>query len=765
MLRIDITDFTLQREGKEPISVKSPCSLYSVMLGNGEISDIYFGDNLSNINNLPLRECSFCAEIPVDVSLTNVKSVYLKLSGIHADAEILFNGKSYGRAHNANRTYAFDVADSLHEGINLLKIRCKKPLMRKILLDSLGKEQTSYELSPYIADMGITGKCEIIATNSEMIDRVSVLQRHEDGKVTVDINIDTLGSGEDMRAVATLTAPTGKIFVGGLSNYQGSIIVSNPELWWPRGLGSPALYKLTVSLYSGEELEDICEVNIGLRNIELKSEDGGEPLMYINGYRFTPLGATYVREDSIIPLADKKRAERFISSAADANMNTLRILGEGLYPDSYLYDLCDRYGIMVWQDIAVRYVKPPVATEFAAGITNELCDVMSRLSHHASVALLYLVTYLREGEYAPSGEAEAYEFRDIAYHIAEPIAKRFAGAIPFIKNQKSLEDTDESALENEIKLIHDACFASIPAIDTVRSFAGGELNLLSREVESHAKCPDAIIKMLVNTASIHRYPYDFESLIYATQISAGYSVLRSVTRARLTDSHTSGAVCRQLNDSWPSISSASVDYFGRRKALHYYEKRAFLPVFASAVTDGAKVYLGISNETPKKVCASFVYALYDKSDRCLFEKKIEANADPFSKARIDEQDFEHIIGNAYADYYLICELKREGYPDQRGVVLLAPPKRLELKNPDIRVKIEGSGRDYEMLLSSDTLALGVEVSFLGMDFDTTDNYLDLTPGYYTKINLTTARTTNRDELIEKLRIRSAYNIGNVEKCK
>ena len=765
MVKIDIRDFTLIREAKAPVLCKRPCSLYSVMLGNGEISDIYSGDNIARLGDITLSECSFLAEIPTDARIVNAKSVYLKLSGIYADAEIFFNGRSYGRVHNSNRTYLFDVADAVHEGVSLLEIKCKKPLKGKNLLDSCGNRQSGYELAPFVADMGIMGVCEILSTNSEIIDKISVLQRHGGGKVTVDISIDTLGAGEDVRAVATLTSPTGKIYVGGLSSYKGSIIVNDPQLWWPRGLGSPSLYKLTVSLYSGEVLEDMREMNIGLREITLKTDGESEPLMYINGCRFMPLGATYVREDSIIPEINEKRAERFVSSAADANMNTLRILGEGLYPEEYLYDLCDRYGIMVWQDISVRYSKPPIAVEFAAGINDELCDIISRVSRHPSVSLLYLVFYSREGDVVPTSEAEAYEFRDSAYIIAEPIARRYAEGLPFIKNPKSLEDTDESSLESEIRLIHDACFASLPALATVRTFAGeGEQNPLSRVMELHAKCPDAIIKMLVNTASHYRYPYDFRSFIYATQIASGYSVLRSVTRARLTDSHTSGAVCRQLNDSWPSVSSASVDYFGRRKALHYYEKRAFESVFASAVTDGARAYFGISNETPKKISAVFVFALYDKTDKCHFEKKVEVSAEAFSRAAIDEMDFSHIIGGALSDYYLVCELKREGVGNYRTVVLFTPPKSLDLRKPDIRVKIEGSGRDYEMLLTSDALALATEVSFDGIDFDASDNYLDLNPDYYAKISIKTARTTNRDELIEKLRITSVYDIGNVEKC-
>lgn len=61
-------------------------------------------------------------------------------------------------------------------------------------------------------------------------------------------------------------------------------------------------------------------------------------------------GANYIPSDAFLSRMTKKEYEKVISLAKDANMNMLRVWGGGIYEDDYFYDLCDKYGINVWQD-------------------------------------------------------------------------------------------------------------------------------------------------------------------------------------------------------------------------------------------------------------------------------------------------------------------------------------------------------------------------------------------------------------------------------
>jgi beta-mannosidase len=79
-----------------------------------------------------------------------------------------------------------------------------------------------------------------------------------------------------------------------------------------------------------------------------------------------------------------------------------------------------------------------------------------------------------------------------------------------------------------------------------------------------------------------RLPKDFESLVYLSQLLQAEAVRTGVEYWRRNRRCTSGALYWQLNDCWPVASWASLDYFGRWKALHYAARRFFAPVLLSA---------------------------------------------------------------------------------------------------------------------------------------------------------------------------------------
>ena len=58
-----------------------------------------------------------------------------------------------------------------------------------------------------------------------------------------------------------------------------------------------------------------------------------------------------------------------------------------------------------------------------------------------------------------------------------------------------------------------------------------------------------------------------------------------------------GAIYWQLNDCWPVASWASIDYFGRWKALHYYARRFFAPRMVTAKAEGTELRLWVHNDS------------------------------------------------------------------------------------------------------------------------------------------------------------------------
>ena len=78
---------------------------------------------------------------------------------------------------------------------------------------------------------------------------------------------------------------------------------------------------------------------------------------------------------------------RMVQSAADANMNMLRVWGGGIYQVAAFYDACDRLGILILHDMQfAQDGHSPRAG--SASQEAEFRFQMRRLSHHPSVAII-----------------------------------------------------------------------------------------------------------------------------------------------------------------------------------------------------------------------------------------------------------------------------------------------------------------------------------------------------------------------------------------
>ncbi|MGO7793368.1 hypothetical protein ACC703_39575, partial [Rhizobium ruizarguesonis] len=70
----------------------------------------------------------------------------------------------------------------------------------------------------------------------------------------------------------------------------------------------------------------------------------------VNGREIFCRGANWIPADALFSLSSPEKTEDMLQSAKAANMNMIRVWGGGFYEQDHLYDLCDRLGLMVWQD-------------------------------------------------------------------------------------------------------------------------------------------------------------------------------------------------------------------------------------------------------------------------------------------------------------------------------------------------------------------------------------------------------------------------------
>ena len=98
-------------------------------------------------------------------------------------------------------------------------------------------------------------------------------------------------------------------------------------------------------------------------------------------------GANYIPNDLFLPRVGREGYERVVGDAAAAGMNMLRVWGGGVYEDDYFYELCDRYGILVWQDFMFSCSIYPYEGALRESALAEAEDNVRRLRNHPCIAL------------------------------------------------------------------------------------------------------------------------------------------------------------------------------------------------------------------------------------------------------------------------------------------------------------------------------------------------------------------------------------------
>ena len=178
------------------------------------------------------------------------------------------------------------------------------------------------------------------------------------------------------------------LFGAGRVNVQ----VANPKLWWPKGKGDASLYDVTVRVFKNGEEVDHVHFTHGIRTVELirtsvtDEQGSGEFLFKVNGERVFIHGSNWVPVDAFHS-RDRERIPAILEMAVDLNCNMLRCWGGNVYEDDLFYEICDREGILIWQDFSMACAVYPQDEAFQRTLADEVRSVVRRLRQHACVAL------------------------------------------------------------------------------------------------------------------------------------------------------------------------------------------------------------------------------------------------------------------------------------------------------------------------------------------------------------------------------------------
>ena len=808
MITNQIINWTLHYENKS-YPCKAPCSLYSVLLGNFEIPHPYGGLNEKAATVLSEKDCEMTSTFTLGADMLSKERIDLVFYGLDTLCDVYLNGKHVLYAYNMHKSWRVDIRSEAKLGENTLRLHFYSPseyIARKnkehflfaanvgFTLGGIGHIRKSscmfgWDWGPILPDMGLY-RDTVIEAYDVRAESVEIRQIHENGKVTLSIEPTLVGGKDGDTVSAVLTDPDGNAREYALCpNGKTEITVENPKLWWPNGLGDQPLYRVDVRVFrNGEQAHGVTK-HVGLRTLTVSTaadEYGEEFCHVVNGKKFFAMGADYIPEDSILAWRSPERTEKLIRSCVKANYNALRVWGGGFYPDDYFYELCDRYGLVVWQDFMFACMNVLMSEEFTANVTAEFVDVLKRIRHHACIGLLcgnnemeealmywsscrpsktqkvvddYLLLYENIlpkicAEHAP----------DIFYWPASPSSH---GGFDDPRNE-NVGDTHywqvwhggvafEEYRKHYFRYCSEFGFESFPMMKTLRSFAKPEdMKIDSDVMHAHQKCHSGNEKILSYVKDYYKIPEDFAHFVYLSQLLQADAIRYGVEHFRRFRGRCMGALYWQLNDCWPVVSWASIDYYGRWKALHHKARGFFAPVLISLHEDGDQKIVNISNETLKTFAGKIRLAVKNNRLETLASWETEISVGELSSK---DTALPSVISDAIdekpEERFLEYVLEADGKEITRDSKIYVKPCEYRFEDPALVASVRKENGAYYLDIEASRYAKNVMIEFDSAEVEPDENFFDITNG---KTSVLLCSEEEEDILSEIPTVISVYDV-------
>jgi beta-mannosidase len=542
-----------------------------------------------------------------------------------------------------------------------------------------------------------------------------------------------------------------------------ALTIENPRRWWPNGWGEQPLYEVTATLKAGGQAVHRRTQRIGLRTISMvrEQETGGEGFgIEVNGKLLFAQGASWIPADSLPSRLTEDGYRRLLQACVDAHMNTIRVRRGGLYEADAFYEFCDERGLLIWQDFMLAIDPQLAAPAYLESVRTEVKDVVRRLRHHPSIVLW-------------CGDDEG------------------GGQTSTILQTARLFDPDRpcSPPFSELDRVGGCRFAtdfgcpSLPDLATINEMAApADRYFPSHVLEHHESCGNGrsnerestrIARLLAAELGM---PSCLDDWVYLSQVLQAEAVRRGVEALRRNHPRSTGALYGQLDDSWPALSSSSIDFRGRLKLLHHAARRFFSPILVSAVGEpspdpadlGQTGQLEIwgSSDLLRETKARLQWSLLCLDGDELRRDEQDVVLPPNRATRLARMDFRKEVGEDperrtchKASYerrrrHVLCfRLMQDGRELSSNVTFFVPLKYLALVPPGLRWSVQTEADRPAVGLAAKRFAAFVHLGLSEGSARFSDNGFHLLPGDARRVEVLSSDALP-EQLEERLRVRS-----------
>ncbi|KAL4734822.1 glycoside hydrolase superfamily [Aspergillus similis] len=484
-----------------------------------------------------------------------------------------------------------------------------------------------WDWGPVLMTAGIWKEVRLEVYSAKISDlwtEVDLAEDHSKARITAIAEVESVCTGNSYKATFTLSLQgqqVGKEVALLDDNVAKTTFdVQDPSLWWPNGYGDQSLYEISVSLERDEEQAHQVSKKLGIRTAEViqRPDKHGESFFFrINGVDIFCGGACWIPADSLLTNITPDRYRKWIELMTVGHQVMIRVWGGGIYEDESFYQACDEVGVMVWQDFMFGCGNYPAWPEILESIEREAEYNLRRLRHHPSIVIW---VGNNEDYQVQEQQGLTYDYADkdpenwlktdfparyiyehllptavrkiipsAYYHPGSPWGDGKITSDPTVgdmhqwnvwhgtQEKYQIFDTLGGRFNSEFGM------EAFPHMSTIEHFVTSEADKYpqSHVLDFHNKADGHERRIATYLVENLRTATDLETYVYLTQVVQAETMMfgyRGWRRQWGDERHCGGALLWQLNDCWPTISWAIVDYFLRPKPAFYVVSRVLKPL-------------------------------------------------------------------------------------------------------------------------------------------------------------------------------------------
>jgi len=718
------------------------------------------------------------------------------------DAKIFLN-ETYLKEHrNAFIPCVIDITNYIKEGDNQLvvkldpgKKRVEKKSIREYHLDDYmdGRNESSrriwmrkpqfvfgWDWAPYLPTCGIWRDVELISYEKVAIRDVCLRSHIEENAAVVNVEVETKNFASHPLEVNLSLSLQGEreyslnervtLNPGSNINFY-KIEIPDAKFWYPQPIGEPYLYIFTLTISENTKKLTSYSTKYGIREIELIQEpveDGRSFIISVNKKKIFCKGANWAPADSIPVNVSKQKYKKLIELASKANFNMFRVNGVGIYEDPLFYQLCDEYGIMIWQDFTFACAPyPDDDSEFMLEVRKEVEVIVKELRNHPCVVLWCGNNENQVAHYIGYWGGKNVPLRGMIIYdkLLPEVCEKLDPTRPYWpsspyggENPGSEEEGDthtgppdginykDYALSRG-KFITEFYYLAPSVKESLLEFIPRkELYIDSPSWKYHNNTLEkGKIKAALKRFFIPQEKLSLEEYIISSQMIQAEALKFAAEHWRRRMFNTAGALFWAYNDCWGTTTGWTiVDYYLRLKPGYFYVKKAFEPVHVS-LKETSPIEVWITNDTYTTYPVTVEYGIktFDGKD-LLKERKQEKLpiGEAYITGKIDTAD---IPEEQKSKVFCYAKLYSDNKLISQNRCFLVNFKDLNLPEADIERKLTKDNSEYRLTLSSKNFAWMVNVK-LSPRASLADNYFDIFPDEDCEIIITTSKSLHIDDI-------------------